>query len=183
MPWIKRLFLVFLISFLGIAVHASESDIFVVYLKYNGTDVGLNGFNIRAGFPYSDPSNPSDAFRADIVDPEGNVLYSTNFSMGLMLYTDPPTFLNETEHILRIPYFKTARKIIIYHKDMQKLEVDLDGFSDNSVPAVQRNIEIESKQEFQQLRKEEVDQRPLVVAGFFAALVIALLLIRLRNKT
>ncbi|MBI2142186.1 hypothetical protein HYU15_01700 [Candidatus Woesearchaeota archaeon] len=131
--------LIILVLFFALLFTSSafnQTDIFVLHLGYNGTDIWSSGFEITKGFPYSDTSPPDDSFRADIVSINGSTLYSTNFSISLLVFTHPLTILNSTEYILRMPFYKNADKIIIYAKDEPILTIEIYGFLNTEVPGM-----------------------------------------------
>ena len=60
------------------------------------------------------------------------------FDFSLILYTTPPTKLEESEVDIVLPYFNNAETINIYYKEDLVEEIEISMYSDLHVPAVPR---------------------------------------------
>ena len=164
---LKKIWLLVFVVLLVTSVSAqSESRIFKLFLEYDGSNVKTTGFDITDGFPYSDPSQPEDAFRVEIVDTEREILYSTKFDISLFRYDDP-TPIEKEEYVLRLPFYANADKIIVYDKDFPVLTVDVYSFlNPEPLPVVERGSKAEEESFVEEVGGEK-DYR-----FYFYALVI-----------
>lgn len=163
---------------LSIAVCSEEQKIYDITLKYSDGKILEKGVYLAYGYPADDSLQPTHAYRAEIKSFQGKKLHSYNFRISLIVYTDPPTILDETKLRLFLPYFDDAEKIEIYYKDELVDEIDVSAYSNPSL------LE-KHNPELAKLVKESAEpewQKPKWLTITAVILAIIILAIVLRKK-
>ena len=173
----KIIFFVILCSSLA---YATPQSLYDVILKYKDGEIFEKSLSIMEGYPSRDTLNSKDEHRAEVKSFEGKILHTYHFEFSFIIYTDPPTILDETGIEFFLPYFNNAETIEIYYKDELVDEINVAMYSDIKI------LEKHDK-ELAQFVKEDIKpewQKPkwLILAGILIIGVIIIILIKKRNK-
>lgn len=129
----KIMIILFLMIVFSTLAYSEEQKIYDVTLKYGDGKILEKGVYLDYGYPGDDILQPSHAYRSEIKSFQGEKLHSYNFRFSLIIYTDPPTILEETEQRLFLPYFDNAEKIEIYYHDELVDEIDVSAYSNPGI--------------------------------------------------
>jgi hypothetical protein len=75
---------------------------------------------------------PKGDYSVELIDNEGNVINKLNFKVDFVIYTDPPTLVNETWYEIALDYYKSAEKVRIKYKEKVLFESTLKVLCNNN---------------------------------------------------
>lgn len=160
----KILFLILILSFLILSniADAQISHYYEINLKYNRGDITLNSIQVKPLIDQKDLENIEGSYIAEVNSFDDEVLNLTFFNIPTFILYDSideetgeingggMIELNETEVIIKIPYFENAEEIKVYDINISnKLTIDVSDYAKNSVKKNQNIAEAQQKKEEQ----------------------------------
>lgn len=172
----RTMIILSLMIILSIAVCSEEQKLYDITLKYGDGKILEKGVYLAYGYPSDDSLQPTNAYRAEIKSFQGKKLHSHNFRISLIVYTDPPTRLDETRLRLFLPYFDNAEKIEIYYKDEIIDEIDVSAYSNPELlekynPELAKLVKESAKPEWQK-PKWLIITAAIIAIGIFTITLI-----------
>jgi len=126
----KKICLILFFSLIFCTFAGAEQDLYDISLTFDkGGNILEKTLFVDTGFPSSDELNSKDEYHVELVSFDDKSLHKYHFDVSFILYSNPPTTLDEAKISFFLPYFKNGKEVKIYHKEEHIGTIDVSPYA------------------------------------------------------